>query len=293
MIEIPETIHWWARDPAGAAWLASLPRLAEECAERWGLVLGRPLPGGHVSLTLAATRQDGMPAVVKLRMPDEESRFEADALALWDGCGAARLLERDDDRWALLIERLDPGTSLLERPDDEAVETVGSLLHTLHAVPAPDGPFTRLADVATTWAENLPRRWERLGRPFERRLLDTAVDACAALPDDASPVVLHQDLHAGNVLRDGDGWRVIDPKPLLGDAAFDCAAIVRDRRHPALPADLEGVVARRLDQIVAATGYDRARVRAWGITHTLAWGMSDHEIDEGMVACARALLRAR
>lgn len=293
MIDIPATIGWWAREPSGAAWLASLPRLAHECAERWDLVLGRPLPGGHVSLTLAATRSDGTPAVLKLRLPDEESRFEPDALALWNGGGAARLLERDDERWALLIERLDPGGPLLERPDDEAVEVVCSLLRTLHAVPAAHGPFVRLADVAAEWALALPRRWERLGRPFERRLLDTAVETCAAPPDDASAVLLHQDLHAGNVLRDADGWRVIDPKPLLGDAAFDCAAILRDRRHPAVPSDLDAIVARRLDQVVEGTGYDRERVRRWGIAHTLAWGVSDDAIDEGMVACARALLRAR
>ena len=51
---------------------------------------------------------------------DDESDEEADALALWDGDGAVRLLRRDRERRALLIERARPGTDISGLPEDEA-----------------------------------------------------------------------------------------------------------------------------------------------------------------------------
>ena len=40
---------------------------------------------------------------------DDESEHEAEALELWAGDGAVRLLRRDDRRRALLLERALPG----------------------------------------------------------------------------------------------------------------------------------------------------------------------------------------
>ena len=42
---------------------------------------------------------------------DDESDEEADALELWNGDGAVRLLRRDRERRALLIERARPATT--------------------------------------------------------------------------------------------------------------------------------------------------------------------------------------
>jgi hypothetical protein len=50
------------------------------------------------------------PAVLKLAWPHHEATYEADALAFWGGDGAVRLLEWDRDRWAMLLERAEPGS---------------------------------------------------------------------------------------------------------------------------------------------------------------------------------------
>jgi streptomycin 6-kinase len=73
---------------------------AAECARRWGLSVGEPYPQGAAGYAVRAQLPDGTPAVLKLIHPHRESEHEADALALWDGSGAVRLLDRDDERGA-------------------------------------------------------------------------------------------------------------------------------------------------------------------------------------------------
>ena len=96
-------------------WLERVPDLVDECAEEWGLRLGEPYEQGAAGYAIRAILPDGTPAVLKLVYPHRESEHEADALALWDGDGAVRLLASDDERWAMLIERCEPGTSLPAR----------------------------------------------------------------------------------------------------------------------------------------------------------------------------------
>ena len=87
------------------AWQAAPPRLVEECAEQWDLELEEPFAGGYVSLVVPAGD-----VVLKIQWPHRESEHEAAALELWDGDGAVRLLARDEERHALLLERCRPGT---------------------------------------------------------------------------------------------------------------------------------------------------------------------------------------
>jgi len=55
-----------AGEPGGAAWLERLPRLASECAEQWGLGLGRPFEPAGVSFVAPVVLPDGEPAVLKV-----------------------------------------------------------------------------------------------------------------------------------------------------------------------------------------------------------------------------------
>jgi streptomycin 6-kinase len=133
--------------------------------------------------------------------------------------------------------------------------------------------------------------WEATGRPLEPALLDEAVEflRAAAAPEDA--VLLHQDLHGGNVLRSARGWLAIDPKPLVGERAFDVASLLRDRRDDlARDPDAAWRIRRRLDFYSDRLGLDRERVRGWGIAHALAWGFEGGRPLAGHIECARLLM---
>ncbi|MFF5055655.1 aminoglycoside phosphotransferase family protein [Micromonospora sp. NPDC000663] len=285
-MDLPKGLDWVRGSPAGRDWLAVLPRRLAECAEQWSLRLGPPFEQAYASLALPAELRDGTAAVLKLQYPDDDSRYEADALALWDGDGAIRLLAHDRERRALLVERCQPGTALHELPMDRALDAVTGLLPRLWR-PA-GGPFTRLAEEAAGWIDRIPRSWERVGRPYERRLLDTALDLLSGLASSqGEQVLVNQDLHAGNVLAaDREPWLAIDPKPLTGEREFSVVPMVRCPELGHSPP----AVRHRLDRLSAELGLDRERVHGWTVGQTLAWSIDGDVVFAHQIEVVRWLL---
>jgi streptomycin 6-kinase len=248
-------------------WLECVPELVDECVDAWGLRLGKAYPAGAAGHAVRADLPDGTPAVLKLIFPHREAEHEAAALRVWDGDGAVRLLEYDEARWAMLMERCEPGTLLARAEPGTALDVFVELLPRLWRKGGP--PFRPVAEEAAWWVECLPGEWERAGRPFERRLVDTAIALLRELShSQRDHVLLHQDLHGDNVLAaEREPWLVIDPKPLVGDRELGIAPIVRDaelghgRRH----------VLRRFDRLTSEVGLDRDRARGWTIGQTIAW----------------------
>ncbi len=289
MIEVPERLGFWRERAGGQAWLASLPHLAAECAQKWSLRLGEAFTSGNVSLTLRATLPDGRGAVLKLSFPEPESALEGEALAHWAGEGAVRLLDVDPERKALLLERAEPGTPLWDVEDDgEATLIAAAVVAKLWQRPVPDDhPFRVLADEAGRWAAQVEADWDALGRPFEQRLVEAAAVYARELSASQPRVVLcHQDLQGSNVVRaEREPWLAIDPKPIVGEPAFDVASLLRDRRW-SIRAD---VIERRLDLLAAQLDLERDRMRGWGVVHALHWGVGPEKVEPAMVECARLL----
>jgi streptomycin 6-kinase len=246
----------------------SAPHRVRDLAERWGLTLGEPFEDGVASLLVApATTSDGEEVVLKVQKPHRESEHEAAALELWDGDGAARLLAQDPDEHALLLERCVPGTPLAAAGTEVALDVFVQLLPRLWKPAA--APFRPLAEEAAWWLVSLEPTWERFGRPFERRLLDAALDALRELPPaQGEQVLLHQDLHADNVLAaEREPWLAIDPKPLAGERELGVAPIVRSGELGHSRRD----VLHRFDRLTGELGLDRERARGWTIGQTIAW----------------------
>jgi streptomycin 6-kinase len=266
---LPRGVAWLRKSEQGREWLRSLPRLAKECADNWGLTIGEPLEDAFLSLPLLATLSGGGEAVLKIQFPHPESEHEAAALELWNGVGAVRLFAHDVDRHALLLERCEPGTYLSQVDQSQALDIFIDLLPRLWK-PA-GSPFTSLEEEALGWANGLTSKWESHGRPCDRELLDLTIEALVDLSQSqGEQVLLHQDLHGNNVLSaQREPWLAIDPKPLAGEREFAVAPIVRskelgtDRRH----------VIYRFDRLTAELGLDRERARQWTIAQTLAWGL--------------------
>ncbi len=296
-ILLPERLQQrWRLQPGGDRWLASLPSLIEECAERWQLRLGVPFEPGSVAWVAPVTTSDGSEAVLKLNFQELESEREPDALAHWSGQGAVRLLASDPARGGLLIERCRPGTQLWQTEDDAEATRIWANISRRLWRPAPSQhAFRLLAQEAARWAEDLPVMFESLTELEDRKMLDEAIEAIPALlATQGDPVVLHQDLHGGNVLQaKREPWLVIDPKPLVGEREFDTASFLRDRRSLLMTTEGASIVQRRLDFLALELGLDKQRMRLWGMVHALAWGMESGVILQRHLHAARLLWRAK
>ena len=275
-MQIPSVLpRVWPHEPE---WLEALPRLVAECAAAWNLELEEPVDTPH-SLVVPAGA-----SVLKLNAPSHfEADTEPDALELWGGAGAVRLLARDDGRRAFLMERCVPGTRLEDANVDDAA-VVAELLPRLQVEVAQPHPFRRLADEAERWAEELPDAYDEAGEPFERPLLDFALDVYRSADPSASYLV-NQDLHDWNILRaEREPWLVIDPKPLVGERELEASGLLRNADS----------VTRWLD-VLADLGLDRERCRGWGVAHNLAWSWDENRREwlPKHVAAVRKIFSAR
>ena len=274
----PALAQTWNDEPG---WLADLHELTAACAETWNLELEEPIDTPHALVVPAGD------AVLKLNAPSHvEADHEADALERWAGAGAARLLARDDERRALLIERCRPGTRLWDT-DVEPTAVVAGLLPRLSGDPGDQHRFRLLAGEAERWLDEVPARYERDGKPFERLLLDFALDVFRTV-DKRAAFLANQDFHGGNILRSSrEPWLVIDPKPLVGERELSAVGLLRNAVFR--DADATRSLGLWLD-VLSGLGLDRERVRGWSVAHALAWGWDDtHGWSREAVAVARAI----
>ena len=119
----------------------------DDLLERWQLTLGEEYASGAAGRAFRVELPEGTPAVLKLQHPHREAEQEADALERWDGAGAVRLLARDDERHALLLERCEPGTSLSGWDGDR----LGVLVELLPRLWKGAEGFHTLADEVAHW----------------------------------------------------------------------------------------------------------------------------------------------
>ncbi|WP_037655318.1 aminoglycoside phosphotransferase family protein [Streptomyces achromogenes] len=272
---------------AGKAFIAALPDLAAEFLDRWGLRLDGPSMNGVSALVLPVVRADGVRAVLKLQLLDEESEGEPVALRAWDGDGAVRLLDHDPDTGTMLLERLDERRMLAHLADTrEAVLVIARLLAHLTSFPAPPG-LRRLGDITARMLERTPRALDRIPDPAARRIVADCAAAVREVAGEPGDRLLHWDLHDENVLAaERADWLAIDPKPLAGDPGFEL--------WPALDNRFEAAEVRwRFDAMTDVLGLDRARARAWTYGRLLQnalWDVEDgRPIEPRQLEIARLL----
>lgn len=267
----------------GIAWLERLPVIVADCARRWSLEIGAPFELTY-NYVVPARRDDGVVVVLKVVFPSHELFTEVESLQIFDGRGMVRLLEVDLDQGALLLERLEPGTSLsslTERDDEGATAIAADIMRRLwRPVPA-EHRFPSVAD----WVLRMERLAPEYVEPhsaFPVAWIDRAMaifNELMAAP--VAPVLLHGDLHHGNILAaQREPWLAIDPKGVIGEPLCETEPFLKE----ALPARLdtpEGrrMLNRRADQLAEALEQDRDRLRGWGVVRAVLsayWSLEDH-----------------
>lgn len=266
----------------GKVWLEQLPALLDSLCRRWSLVIEQPLRDLSYNFVAQARRHDGTPVMLKVGVPNDELLSEIAALRHYEGRGCVSLLEADPRVGALLLERLEPGTMLVELDDDRATRIAVELMQTLWR------PLPEAHSFVTTekWARGIARlraTFNDGSGPFPPRLVDASERLFPDLLASAQePVLLHGDLHHYNILAaQRQPWLVIDPKGVSGEPLYETGALLRNPM-PQVGAwpNLRRRLARRVDILAEHLQADRARIVAWGLAQAVLSSWWNYE-DEG------------
>jgi streptomycin 6-kinase len=158
-----------------------------------------------------------------------------------------RLLRADKSRRALLEERALPGDDISELPDDEATAIAVDIATRLWV--RAGEPYRWIGDHVPRWLDNEPSELT----PMARELWHTLHPGREWL--------VHGDFHHHNILRHGDQFVAIDPKPYLADREYD----VYTWLHNPLPYTMNRETTEQRIEAFVAAGLDDYRIRAWAI----------------------------
>lgn len=280
------------REP-GDAFLAALPRSISEASARWGLT--NVIPSHTLSYNFVAFANRGEESVVlKMGVPNREFLSEMEALRLFDGEGACKLLEYDEEKYWILLERLHPGEMLVTlKDDDEATRIAAQVMKKIwrpleslesSGVLRTPNKFIPLSD----WFDALKRVRPMFNGgtgPFREDIFQRVESWLkTAFDENHQPVLMHGDFHHYNVLSSERGWLIIDPKGVMGPAGYEVGPLLMNpwsdflnRPNPRL------ATKRRIDILHEHLGFDRERILEWGLAHAVLsawWCIEDNIQDE-------------
>jgi streptomycin 6-kinase len=276
----------------GAAWLDTLPSLLAECEARWNIKIGAPFALSFNYVAPALTRE-GQSVALKLGLPNPQLAGEIRALQLYAGMAAVRLLDSDEDRGMMLLERIEPGYMLASLTDDErATRAAAQVMRDLWKPLPPHARFPTAAD----WAGDLAQVRQRFNGgtgPLPAALVGRAEGLFRDLLSSAEPSVLvHGDLHHFNILAaHRRPWLAIDPKGLAGEPAYEVGALLRnpDARLSTDPK----VQLRRIEVLHEELGFAKDRMLGWGVAQAVLsawWALEDSATGwQRQCACAEVL----
>ena len=283
----------------GQNWLRRLPAILARCEQRWGVTIGAPFANLSFNYVAPAVRADGTAVIVKVYAGDEFP-LQAEALRLFNGHGMVQFMACEMEDAVLLMECLQPGTTLLRVEDDEQATAIAANVMRQMWRPISTGhPFPTVLD----WGKGFGRLRQHFGGgsgPFPPRLLEEAETLFAELSASmAGPMLLHGDLHHDNILMARrQPWLAIDPKGLVGEPAYETGALLRNALAQVFSASQpRRVLARRMDQLAEELELDRVRIHGWGLSQAVLsawWGIEDSGyVSDEMIAFAALMEKVK
>ncbi len=313
----------------GEKFLSDLPSLIDEVSQSWNLTDIQPVSNLSFNFVAYAKRVSVRPTsagcstagpedvILKMGIPNRELTGEMQALRLFNGEGACQLLEHDEGRGFLLLERLKPGKMLAElEDDDECTRIAADVMQKIwRDIPAEylaqDGQgaagdgglssksskFIKLSD----WFNGLKRIRPHFNGgtgPFPRKILERVEASLPELFADTDVKLMHGDFHHYNILSSERGWLVIDPKGVIGPAGYEVGPLMinpwyslSDRSRPALSL-IEGFkvkAERRVGILSEKLKWSREKIIKWSLAYAVLsawWNIEDDIEDEHSLRCA-------
>lgn len=278
----------------GDEWLSTLSAVVTRLRFLWNLDSIEIVKDLTYNYCFFAKRPDGQKVVAKIACDPKQHSKEVLALKAF-ASGVPKIIEIDAHSNAYLMERFAPGDSakayVQAGNDDEATRIVARSIAQLKRNGNVDG-FMHLS----AFIPSLDLLKERIPlRSFEK-LRTTFLDLTS---DRAADVVLHGDLHHGNVLSHGSRWLAIDPHGYLGHPVAEIGAMIRNP-WDAFPSDrsLRDTIDRRIRILHEELSFDVQLMNAWAHCITAlseVWSIQDqgpgHSVDMEMFSTLEARVK--
>jgi streptomycin 6-kinase len=265
---------------AGRQFLANLPPLIDQASQTWGLTDVHPSPELSYNFVAFAKRGEEQ-VVLKMGVPNRELKSEMAALRLFNGEGACKLIDCDEEKYWMLLERLQPGVMLATVEDDEdATHIAAEVMQKIWRPAQKDDVFIRLSD----WFDglkNLRPMFNGGTGPFNEKLVERVEGSVKDFfIENHQPVLMHGDFHHFNILSSERGWLVIDPKGVIGPAGYEVGPFLINPWDDLLSGNnYRQMTKRRIDILHERLGFERERIREWGLAHAILsawWSIEDH-----------------
>jgi streptomycin 6-kinase len=274
----------------GRAFLEALPDSIAKASALWSLTNIQPAQNLSYNFVAFADRGD-VQVVLKIGLPNRETKSEMAALRLFNGEGACRLIDYDEEKYWMLLEHLKPGVMLSTLEDDEeatqiAAELIQKIWRFDYSAPntslrSARDKFIELSD----WFDGLKRlRAMFNGRtgPINEKLVDRVEQSVQDFfAENHKPVLMHGDFHHFNILSSERGWLVIDPKGVIGPACYELGPFLINPWGDLFSGkDYLGITKRRIDILHERLGFERERIREWGVAHAVIsawWSIEESE----------------
>jgi streptomycin 6-kinase len=153
--------------------------------------------------------------------------------------------------------------------------------------------FIRLTD----WFDGLNRLRQKFNGgtgPLDEQLVRRAERSVSDFfLENHNPVLMHGDFHHYNILSSERGWLIIDPKGVIGPACYEVGPLLINPWSELIDrADFQHLTKRRHDILHEHLGFERERIREWGLAHAVLsawWGIESNTGWEYALAVAKML----
>ncbi|CZI17605.1 aminoglycoside phosphotransferase family protein [Legionella pneumophila serogroup 1] len=276
---------------AGKQWWQRLPQFLENLALTQGLTLLSPFEHLSFNYVLPVLGSKGEEWVLKVSVPHDEFSREIDALKHFNGRGSARLIGANPEEGWMLIERLLPGTRLVDvLNEQQAIPIAVSVMQRLWAPIKEPQLFIPLEE----WLRSLKQlnTEASLQQLVSKKLRYFVIGrAEELLSNQGEPVLLHGDLHHYNILQHQSEWLAIDPKGIIGEREFEIGAFLRNPFCVVEDPFETQELARNLDWVIDLTSFNRERVLSWCIVQAIlcvCWYVEDAMLEKARQLTAYA-----
>ncbi len=257
----------------GKQWIDALPYTISKIAKKYNLTNLAPV--NNMSFNYVASGyQNNKPIILKISINSKVLTNEASCLKAFAKHGAAEVIA--DDNNMIIMQRAVPGITLKDyflANEAQATEALCSIIKELHLANIPKNHnFYYVKELLKILDKELDIPNEILSRA--RLLKDELLNSTK------KEVLLHGDLHHGNILKNGDGWLVIDPKSFIGDPAFEPAAYLCNPIPELLQKDnAREIIANRTALLAEQLDIPEQRITDWLYVKSVlcwAWSLDDN-----------------